>query len=216
MNKLIIGVGTGRCGTKSLTKLLEIQDSTKSTHERFGPRVRWNCPPNLWPKRLWNDTLESDKDIVADIHLGWTAHIDTFLTWAEKTGRQVRVVGLKRDKEQTVDSYDKWKPYSDHWSFHGYRETKPDEWDHCYPTFECDNKREGITKFWEYVYHLIHGWESMDQRVRCFRTENLNTKVGVKEILSFCGYEDPRIEEGIKINAPSIQSARNSEQWTSV
>jgi integrase len=157
---------------------------------------------------LWLDTLRNDKDIVADIDFKWTSHIDTFLNWAEETGRKVRIVALKRDVDEVVDSYDKWKPNSDHWSFHGYRDTKPDQWDKCYPTFDTESKREGIRRFWYRVYNIIDQYRS-DKRVRLFRTEDLNTEKGVGDILDFVGYDDPKIEVGIQFKAPQLQSVDN-------
>ena len=207
MNTLVIGVGTGRCGTKSLTRLLSVQKSTFSTHERFGSQVRWDCPSNLWPYRLWLDTERNERDVVADIHFVWTSHIDTFLRWANNDNRKVRIVALKRDVDEVVDSYDKWKPNSDHWSFHGYRDTKPDQWDKCYPTFDTENKREGIRKFWHRVYNIIDQYRS-DKRVSLFRTEDLNTEEGVRDILEFIGYEDPKVEVGVKVKSPSYPGSK--------
>jgi hypothetical protein len=213
MNKLIIGVGTGRCGTKSLTRLLEYQENTIAKHERYGSRVRWGSTPNLWPLRLWND-MKRENGISCEVGFYWTPHIETFISWGNKTDTDVRIVGLKRDKDETVESYDKWKPDSDHWSFHGYRETKPDDWDHCYPQFCTDSKIEGIKKFWEYTYRIIERCARDHEEVEVFNSfECFNTEEGVKSILEHCGFNDPNIEAGIKINSPDIDSTRNSIQW---
>lgn len=211
MNTLVLGVGTGRCGTKSLTRLLEYQSGVKVTHERYGPKVRWNCPSNLWPYRLWENSKLQDCDYIGDIAFYWTPQIDWFLDRADKEGRDIRIIGLKRDRQETVESYDKWKPNSDHWSFHGYRTTQPDPWDKCYPCYNTDNKKEGIGMFWDEVYDILQGYP--DERVRCFPTQYLNTEHGVREVLSHVGFENPNIQVGLKINAPNIEEARNSSQW---
>ena len=39
--QLIIGVGTGRCGTVSLFKILDMQKDSKTTHESE-PILQWN------------------------------------------------------------------------------------------------------------------------------------------------------------------------------
>lgn len=212
MNTLVVGVGTGRCGTKSLARLLKLQDHTFATHERFGPRVRWDCPPNLWPFRLWKDTKERDSKFVVDIAFYWTPHIETFLKWGEREDREVRIVGLKRDRTETVDSYDKWKPNSDHWSYHGYRQTQFDQWDHSYPYFETDSKREGIGKFWDYTYNIIEKWQEKDERVRLFNAfECFNEEGGVKSILEHCKYEDYKVETNIKVKAPKMEEEEEIE-----
>lgn len=200
MNRLIIGVGTGRCGTKSLTKLLEVQDDTYASHERFGPKVRWNCPPNLWPLRLWRDTKRNEHSVVAEIALYWTSQIGNFLRFADRDEREVRIVGLKRDREETIESYKKWRPEVDHWSFHGYRDTKPDDWDHCFPCYDTDSKHEGIGFFWDEVYETIHHWEKKDERVKCFCTKDLNSKGEVRAILEHCGFSSPNMKEKIHLN----------------
>lgn len=211
MNTLVLGIGTGRCGTKSLVRLLEYQNNTRVTHERYGPKVRWNTPPNLWPLRLWERSKDIDSKIVSDVAFYWTWHIDTFLKWADKEGRKVRIIGLKRDKKETIQSYLQWKPNSDHWTTHGYTKEGPDEWDKCYPSFNVDSKAVAIGLFWEKTYDKIEGYP--DERVRCFPTEYLNTDPGVNEILNHVGYEDKNVKVGLKIKAPNINEARNSTQW---
>lgn len=217
MNKLILGVGTGRCGTKSLVRLLAQQPGTTATHERFQDRVRWDCPPGLWPLRLWRDTArkegaQSEARVRAEVALHWTPHIRTFLEWADRDGRPLRVVGLKRGREATIDSYMRWKPGADHWSYHGDRAYKPDDWDHCYPPeMEAESKREAIGLFWDRVYSTLESIE--DERLKVFRTSDLNSEEGVRSILSHCGYEDPVLDVGIQIQAPTIEDARNSTQW---
>jgi hypothetical protein len=213
MNKLIIGVGTGRCGTKSLVRLLGQQPATHATHERFQDRVRWNGPSGLWPLRLWQDTARREgPPIRAEVALHWTPHVETLLKWADQSGRVLRVVGLKRDREETIESYLRWKPDADHWSYHAHRSQSADDWDHCYPPeMEAESKREAIGLFWDRVYGILESIE--DERVKVFQTEELNTEDGVRSILWHCGYEDPTLDVGIQIQAPTIEDARNSTQW---
>jgi len=215
MSRLILGVGTGRCGTKSLVRLLSAQSGTKATHERFGSKVRWNCPAHLWPLRLWRDTAmgREGPSVRADVALNWTPHVETFLDWADRDGRSLRVVGLKRGRQETVDSYLRWKPNADHWSYHANRSQEPDKWDHAYPPDPgARSKAEAIGRFWDRVYRMLESVE--DDRLKVFRTEDLNTEEGVRSILSHCGYEDPTVEVRIHIKAPTIEDARNSTQWT--
>lgn len=199
MNMLVLGVGTGRCGTHSLSKLLSLQKSTKSTHERYGPKVRWNAPSNLWPYRLWEDTKRPEEKIVCDIAFYWTAHIETFLEWADKENRELRIIAMKRDKKKVVDSYDVAKAEGvDHWSFHGYQDEVVDhKWDLGYPCYETDNRREGCALFWEEVYNIIESFE--DDRIKTFRTNDLNTEEGVRAILGHIGYEEPNIKTEIRL-----------------
>ena len=209
MNKLAIGVGTGRCGTKSLVRLLSLQAGTSVTHEKYDHKVRWGCPKNLWPLRLWENSKKEECKVVSDVAFYWTPHVKTFLDWGDEEDREVRVVGLKRDRQEVIESYDKWKPNSDHWSFHGYRKTLPDQWDHCYPCYDVDDKREGIGRFWDDVYETLEDIE--DDRVKVFPTEYLNVETGVKEILEHVGYESPNVKVGVRVKAPSMKN--NDSKW---
>lgn len=212
--KLIIGCGTGRCGTKSLVRLLDQQPDTHATHERYENAVRWNCPENLWPLRLWRDTTGKGPSFRADVALNWTPHVRAFLRWADEGEREVRVVGLKRDRGEVIDSYKRWKRNADHWRFHGSHDGTPDKWDHCYPSeMDASTKGEAIGRFWDRVYGILEPLERKDDRVRIFRTEDLNNESGVRSILAHCGYEDPVVDVGIQIKAPTIEDARNSTQW---
>lgn len=211
MNKLIVGVGTGRCGTKSLTRLLSLQPDTAPTHERYQHRVRWDCPERLWPLRLWRDTAGAKAAVAADVAFYWTAHVETFLRWGDQEGRHVRIVALKRDREETIESYLRWKQNTDHWRHHGGRASTHDKWDHCYPPLDEPSKAEGIGTFWDRVYGHLESIE--DDRLDVFPTEALNRREGVESILRHCGYDDPVVETKIKVNAPTIEDARNSTQW---
>lgn len=212
MNKLIIGVGTGRCGTKSLTRLLSLQPGTEPSHERYEWRVQWNGPRNLWPLRLWEDTRNSPSSVQADVAFYWTPHVSDFLQWADGQGRAVRVVALKRDRADTIDSYMRWKQDPDHWRWHGRREHSPDQWDQCYPPLRGQpSKPAAIGAFWDLVYEHLESFE--DERVRVFETGDLNTEDGVERILAHCGYDSPAVEPGIQIQSPTIEDAKNSTQW---
>jgi len=209
---LILGVGTGRCGTKSLVRLLDAQPGTRATHERFGSAIRWNCPENLWPLRLWQDTAEVEgPSFLADVAFNWVPHVQTFLGWADRDHREVRIVALKRDREEVVSSYLKWKRRSDHWRPYWEHDSGPDEWDHCYPSFPADTKGEAIGRFWDQCYDILDSIQ--DERLKIFRTEDLNSEEGVRSILEHCGYENPNVEVGIQITAASIEDARKSDQW---
>lgn len=214
MSRLIIGVGTGRCGTKSLTRLLDAQPDTAATHERYQWRVRWNCPARLWPLRLWRETRQDAAEgapVQAEVGFYWTPQVPVLLRWADEAGRDVRVVGLKRDRQETIGSYLRWKQDGDHWRRRDRRQEGPDKWDHCYPSYDLAEKAEAIGAFWDEVYESLGAIE--DDRVRVFRTQKLNEEAGVEAILHHCGYDDPAVEVGIQVNAPTIEDARNSTQW---
>jgi len=213
--RLIVGVGSGRCGTHSLARLLYLQENTVSTHERYNEMIRWNCPKNLWPLRLWRDTKAKGPLVRADISLSWTPHIGTFLDWAEQEDRFLRIVGMKRDRDEVVNSYiDAKLEDTNHWT---YPPKKPDEkthpWDEAYPScVKTHDKRRGIELFWEKVYNIIEHYAEKDNRVKVFNIDALNSEKGVSSILDFCGYESKNVKTSIKIR----NTNKDSEMFSKV
>ena len=203
MNKLVLVVGTGRSGSTSVSHLLSRQHSVHVTHERYGHKVRWDCPPSLWPFRLWCDTISEDENIAGDSSFYWTPHIGTFFGFAEKSHREVVVVGIKRPREQVIESYCKWVGEKNHWQYHDGESWTFSKWDHCYPRFTAETRRKAIGRFWDYTYSIISNYARHTEEVELFDISELNTESGVKRVLSHVGIkeDDQVVEVGVKENA---------------
>ncbi len=202
MNTLVIVTGSGRCGTTSLSHVLSMQGVTNVSHERYGHKVRWNCPSALWPFRLWNDTLASSNEFVGDSAFYWTPHIGYFLQLAEKYNRPVKVVGLVRPRDEVIASYSNWKRGRNNWTYHNGNKWEYDDWDHCYPSFENCTREEAIGRFWDRAYSILQEHAIESEHVSLFETRELNSKIGVNAILNHIGIreEDKVIEEAVVKN----------------
>jgi hypothetical protein len=98
--QLILGTGTGRCGTKSLTHLLNAQPHSKITHE-IGTPMPWSVGYKHFSFLVDYIMSKSDTYYYGDIapwHMPYT-HL-----WVQLFP-EIKMVCLKRDREDTVGSW---------------------------------------------------------------------------------------------------------------
>ncbi len=117
--RLILGVGTGRCGTLSLSRLLNRQPGLRVTHERQ-PYLPWKCesPRDLIAARL--NALRADNAgsaIAGDVAFYYLNYLPDALELDDR----LRVVCLRRPKHEVVASYRRWiscrsGPDVNHWA----------------------------------------------------------------------------------------------------
>ena len=178
--QIIIGLGTGRCGTVSLSHLLNSQKSSQFTHEA-NPRLPWEQNMNLFDKFM-TGLEETDKDFVGDVSFYHLPYVEQMIM----RNSEIKFVCLQRDKDATVKSYLKKIGERNHWSSKG----TVDVWDKHYPTYEEMAKPMAIGKYWDDYYAKVNGlaWQYPDS-VKIWKTEDLNNEESVLEILEFCGFD---------------------------
>lgn len=177
---LVVGVGTGRCGTTSLAALLDRLGWV--THERFGPRVRWGSLPGEWARRLWTesrlDAHASGARVVGDVALYWLPALEWFLRMGDAAGVPVRVVGVQRGRDDTADSFARWlSPQTDHWAGPGtdrHRTRRPHAWDASFPVAPGPTRADSIRAYWSAYYNRLRAIERADDRVKVFPVDALN------------------------------------------
>lgn len=204
MNTFILGIGTGRCGTQSLATLLNEQRDASVTHERFRANVPWGRDGDRWLERLLREAPSGD-GLYGDVALYWLPQAERLLSEAHADSYDVRIVGLKRDKEETIDSYLRKTPDRNHWQLHDGIEYDHCRlgWDKCYPKFVAESKREALSMYWSYYYGEIARLEDKyPERIRCFPTDALNTERGQRAILNFvgCPPQEDHLMPGIRKN----------------
>lgn len=204
--RLVIGLGTGRCGTVSLSLLLNAQRSARVCHEgkldgkhhlipwRDGEEVL-----SAWIKRLARES--NGASIYGDVGM-------YFLPYAEHLIREyphIRFVCMKRDKESTVDSYMVKTRGRNHWMVHDGSVWDLDPvWDPMFPKYSSDNKKEALEKYWDDYYQEAHRLSDlMPSSFGIFDMDSLNSEDGRREVLEFVGFEEP-------INA-SVRFAANTQ-----
>ena len=152
---ILLGIGSGRCGTRSLAVLLSRQPSTAVWHE--------SRPLLPWDTRHSPQTMQSRFTALIQARpnaarVGDVAHF--YLPYIEEIIEAfpaVRVICLKRDREETAESYARWIAQTrrgapvDHW-----RSSRtglvPDVWDQCFPKYPVTDLREGVRCYWDEYY----------------------------------------------------------------
>ncbi|MGO8744447.1 MAG: hypothetical protein ACLQNE_00525 [Thermoguttaceae bacterium] len=182
--QLIVGLGTGRCGTQSLAVILSRQDRAQVTHERHGPAIAWQGDHERVAAFVQECLAASDLDLVGDVAFYYLPYVEHILSLAPET----RFVCLKRERKPTVDSYLVWTRRRNHWTEHDGTKWKLDDWDRCYPKYPMGSKREAVDRYWDEYYDRAGLLESAHPRsFRVFPTESLNTATGQQEMFEFLG-----------------------------
>lgn len=157
MKKYILGVGTGRCGTMSLAKLLNGCGGVEVSHELGGEINKddilpWNFERKFADLKL-NKLLKLKNLLVGDVALYYLNYIDFFY----KKLHELKIVYMWRDKQEVVKSYMKKTETLNHWWS---TEKKKNtlyriyhKWDTAYPDLDYTIiKPKAIEEYWE-IYH---------------------------------------------------------------
>jgi len=173
---LILGLGTGRCGTASLAKLLT-QTGVDCTHQMRGydahRPIGWDEPERA--ARAATAILERPGDndsTVADISPWWLPHIPYLRTLHPN----MRTIALRRDADQCAASWQSHlTPQRNHWDA-----TNRDPWTKSFPKFlGTENDIAAASrKYHDYYYRTCRELD-----IEIFETRDLNTDGGVRQIL---------------------------------
>lgn len=202
MTRIIIGLGTGRCGTVSLKHLLAMQPHTQATHETMLLPHKYNEHKYVqYTKKLYNRKSR----IAADVALWNLPYVTTILAEYPST----KFICLKRDKEETVQSFmRKTRDLRNHWTRFDSEYWDDDKWSrerrcpykNCYPRFNAD-KEEALGLYWDYYYIISEMYEkAFSDNFKIFPLEDLNTRDGCEKILTFAGYDEMIIKTNIHKN----------------
>jgi len=211
--KIIFGIGTGRCGTMSLAQLLNEQDDSFITHEGksderskyHNKKFRNKCSVLPWTfneekfNKMWKAISSREYDVSGDVSFYWLQYVERIL----EIYPTAKFIGLIRNKDEVIASYAKktkgrnhWMPYNDSSGW-----IPDNEWDKCYPKFDVESKQEAIGLYYDlYNKTMLKFEEKYPENVRCFAMDYLNDEDGVMEILEFCDFDDPYVVTGIKSN----------------
>lgn len=195
---LVIGIGTGRCGTVSLAQLLNAQPRSRVTHEAepWLPWRKYDATPSerAFLKRAWGvyDPLEPFEgrvrrfearqhhyDLIGDVGFFWLPYV--YMLRAHFP--DVKVVGLWRDKESYVESAMK-KTGGEH-GINFWDCPKCESWSLTFPQFPGIPKREAVEKYWDFY----------NQRLRrhsdyMMQMEDLNSEEKQDELFDVLGLSD--------------------------
>lgn len=192
-SRITIGLGTGRCGTVTLTVFLNMQRSSHVTHERRWRRVRWSGSVREVKRQF--DAYEKklrrgDLSLVGDSAMYYLPYAHFII----ERHPNARLICLKRDREATIESFLKKIPGRHPWINHdgtdGYH---LGNFDRCLPALGIPDPRKAIGRYWDDYYFVAEELQrEHPDHFRIYSTETLNEEAGRAEILSFIGVPKER------------------------
>ncbi len=195
MKKLIIGLGTGRCGTHSLSKLLGLQQDIYSSHEGLHGKNRNMLPWNFDIEKIMEDLtysveMSKDKDIVANTGLYYLPYVPFLIDLFDE---KVFFIVLKREKEEVIQSFYLRNIGYNPWVNHDASYWAQTPWDETFPKFEgVSSKKEAIGKYWEQYYSEVERIaRQYPDRFFILNTDELNDEEKLKKLFDFLGIENP-------------------------
>ena len=178
--ELVIGLGTGRCGTMTLAHLLNHQLGANVGHERNGT-IAWQGAFGKITESF-DQLISSGSPLVGDVAFYYLPYVEQILFRFPTA----RFVCLERDRDETVNSYLKKTKGRNHWMRHNGRQWRADIWDQSYPKFEASSKRDALVCYWEAYATEARRLESLfPTSFRIFPTDTLNSEAGQDSVLAF-------------------------------
>ena len=150
--QLIIGLGTGRCGTVSLSKLLKRQN-INTTHET--KILPWEFDKKMIDNLL-NSITNRVNNMVSDVAFYYLPYVPYIIEKYPNT----KFVCFKRDKKQTIESYVIKFKDRNHLSLNlnnNYRKSK--NWDHAYPKYDQFDKKTALGLYWNDYYTIAESYQ---------------------------------------------------------
>ncbi len=180
--KVVFGIGTGYCGTAYAARLLSQQPGCVVTHEMAGLIARDKpLVAASWIRK--NRKLHESRSpvLVGDVNLCLTHHARAILEHAASVGDEVRVFGLKRDRDELIASIVAGAAGRSPIGLHGWRRALPDYDAEADPEVMAAAVVDGM---WAEMDALA---EDFPESYRAFDIADLNDQAGVDEFFDWCG-----------------------------
>lgn len=185
MNKtVIIGLGSGRSGTKSLAVLLDSQANTLVLHETNPDAPGFPKDMKLFNKRF--DIIEQyEEQYIGDVSFYNIYYISELV---EKfKDYNLKFIVIKRPRNNVINSYKRHAGNNDWWG----KKSSDKYWTRFYPEYE-GTLSEKIGKYWDWYYSEVDKLSESLDNMKIFNINDLNTIEGVNNILDFVGYSEKR------------------------
>ncbi|MFC1884628.1 hypothetical protein ACFL2O_07645 [Thermodesulfobacteriota bacterium] len=208
--QLVIGLGTGRCGTVSLMKILNAQPGLNFSHESR-PVLPWKFSEKKIDEKM-KQIMSYDGTIVGDIAFFYLPYVEYILGKNPST----KFVCLQRPKNEVVKSYLQKTYFNNPWIIHDGKKWLHYEWDDCYPKYNVKSKSRAIGLYWDHYHREIHRlMELYPKNISLYdMTLYLNESDRIRELLHFVGVkmEDAQILT-VKTNVAKQLSPFEKFDW---
>lgn len=189
---LVIGLGTGRCGSLSFAKLMNSQKDVTFTHEVYPlPWIVSETELTGALTKIFNTCRNAS--IGGDAGSYYLPYVEMIL----KTFPRTKFVCLERDIYEVVDSYLKKTPTVNHWTdcessfWSDYDDFN--NWDRCFPKYNLP-KNEAIERYcWDYSVEVDRLQKTYPNNFKVYPFKKLLTKHAfqndLKEFLNIHDWE---------------------------
>lgn len=193
---IIIGTGTGRCGTTSFANLLEMQDDTTSTHQLCTPgkaaasidiKNKKGCL-DILGQRILNRKTNN----LAQTAFYWLNLVDDLI---EKYKEEIKIVYIHRsNQEDTIRSFNKKCINMNHWQDHDGSIYHKNVYDLSFPKFNYAKDRdEALLMYLEHCKLLSASFaQKYNNQFKIILTEDLNNIEKMNNVLGWLGYSNPK------------------------
>lgn len=202
--RFILGIGSGRCGTLSLKEVLAQQPDVLAMHED-PPLLPWqrdNGRP-IMEQRFVRWRRRHVQPIVADVASFYLPYLEEAIAREP----EVRIICLKRPREEVVESFGRWLAVTNplqinHWAARPAPGWHHDPlWTRIFPKYDIEDREQGIRRYWEEYYSRVDELAARyPEHIRVFATHDaLNTEEGQRAMLQFAGI--PRDKQVLAVGA---------------
>jgi len=190
----VIGFGTGRCGTKSLSAFLSNQPNTRVTHESRFLAHLWYDDRDISFNHFWDVLHRVPMDFYGDVSFNHLPYVERLAV----RSAAIKLIYLEREPDATVNSFYEWTGKNEfpvnHWlnEMHTPGQYIQSNFDKLFPKYD-KYTRDKKTAIALYVkdYHnqarrLI---EKYPDRIFKLKLAQLNDDHKLNELLDWLGYD---------------------------
>lgn len=194
MNSINFICGTGRCGTVSVTNLLNSQPNTTSTYESY-------LLPAIPDLDKFNKYITGLSGL--NNHIEVAFYFLYYIPYIFEKNPNVKIACFKRDREETYYSFVTKIGKFHHWSnlkkWGNVEYTSNPLWDVCFPNYELPRK-ESIYKYYDDYYDRISILSNY-YPIKIFdMNETLNTESGQIQLFEYFNIKDYKVILNINLN----------------
>lgn len=205
---IVLGMGSGRCGTFSLARVLGAQEGAAVSHEE-PPLLPWRADDaaEVIRRRFarWR-CMRPGAALVGDVASSYLPYVEEVVALEPA----IRIVCLKRPRDEVVESFCRWLDAvhplpTNHWAEQPAAGWYHDPlWTRIFPQYETQDRQAGIARYWDEYYARADALaRRYPEQVRVFEAEAaLNSDEGLRDLLTFVGVPPERqvVPAGIHLN----------------